>query len=1023
MNNNIISMDNIKKSFNETSTGTTSITLIEKFNISRLYKHIYSSNCDLDYSRSLNKYINESKYDNNDNNKINITYIYEDIGRMKAIKHIYDRQRNIKSNITMCSAMLQKSYTRYHCYREIYDDIDISNCSSTLLCQFAKSHNIQVDDIEKYNNKRDYYLNKMMTKNKLNRSDVKKILLSINFDKYESTITKLNNLKYVPKQIHFYFENMMIVRTKLLKQYPKFLKYAREKIAMRNNDINKKQYENLEGSAYAYLSQTLERICILNIHKFITNHHAKYSVGALIHDGLFLEKNINYDVNKLILECEDFVFKTLGFSIKLLIKDFNDNHDLKDVISFQDIDENIIHNENDKIIKLNYRFLTKLNDHDEHGYELYNDLEYKTINIVKSYTGSGKTSVIKRLISKYPNANILSLVSRISLADMHSKDLNLKHYQFTKNNDGMNQVYQLDSIQRVVGTNETDFILILDEVASLARHFLNPMASMSANRLKFLQIFRDILNHKNNILTLAVDAGVNDSIYEFLSNLRNKDIPINLFINEYTEIRKTPVSVYYDKQDLLDNIEEKLSKNENMLICSNYNTGFKANVIEYIKKLGVKESEMLIYSSNEGEKRVDTTLWRSKKCIFCTPSIVYGIDSNKFIDHVFGFYFNAPHFDSDMCMQQLNRERMPKTISLYIENRTSKPYKNIDDVYENCQSVIEINYSLGKEKIDNLPILLSTLQSLFMYEEYRKSHHLNLRHHILALLRNKGYSNITHYPRGNIEKIRPIKIIGNKEYLNGLVSKYKNNLIIDEKQITDIGEKLDIYQLPKTTEAIESITDDEIKALHNKITNSSQHMQVFFDNVKFNSVSLYNKFKHDEFYIMNKKDNGDLYLVGDNKHNIYECLSSSPEYKLSLLNKLQKIINPDNIEPINLITKDNFDNIIEHADLDTLMNEIIQLFRIRIKGVHEKTLSSLNCRYMNCLKTILSGIVLSGKDNKSFTYVRDGIKKKKRLNIPIYNLETIEIYQDIQNFKEKIQNSKYIKYDDDYEGLDYYPAK
>ena len=88
---------------------------------------------------------------------------------------------------------------------------------------------------------------------------------------------------------------------------------------------------------------------------------------------------------------------------------------------------------------------------------------------------------------KYPEYEIISLVSRMSLADSHITEFELVNYRTTTNH-GLNEVYQLDSLDKVDNLNKP-FILLIDEIASLCSHFLNTMKKMSNNRIPFVEIF------------------------------------------------------------------------------------------------------------------------------------------------------------------------------------------------------------------------------------------------------------------------------------------------------------------------------------------------------------------------------------------------------------------------------------------------------------------------------------------------------------------------------------------------------
>lgn len=65
---------------------------------------------------------------------------------------------------------------------------------------------------------------------------------------------------------------------------------------------------------------------------------------------------------------------------------------------------------------------------------------------------------------------LLSLVSRVSLSYTHQIEFQITNYQDTVNH-GLNEVYQLDSIDKFINSNNDYYILFLDEVASLCSHF------------------------------------------------------------------------------------------------------------------------------------------------------------------------------------------------------------------------------------------------------------------------------------------------------------------------------------------------------------------------------------------------------------------------------------------------------------------------------------------------------------------------------------------------------------------------
>ena len=193
-------------------------------------------------------------------------------------------------------------------------------------------------------------------------------------------------------------------------------------------------------------------------------------------------------------------------------------------------------------------------------------------------------------------------------------------------------------------------------------------------------------------------------------------------------------------------LKKKILNNEPIYFCSNQNDDFKI-LIEPLRKL-IENNDYCLYSGNEGEDTINANDWKSKKAIFATPTIIYGIDSNHGFN-VFGCYFNARHFDASDINQQLNRERKPSSIHIYMhdiqeENLTMKEAK------ESAKMNVEI-----KQNLKNLYLKeIKACKFLKNYIIYRQSHHLNIRYHVVDLLKEKGYNNISYVTdKVKIEKL------------------------------------------------------------------------------------------------------------------------------------------------------------------------------------------------------------------------------------------------------------------------------
>ena len=96
---------------------------------------------------------------------------------------------------------------------------------------------------------------------------------------------------------------------------------------------------------------------------------------------------------------------------------------------------------------------------------------------LKSPTGTGKTTFLKKIIKKCNINNIISITSRTNLAGEHMKELNLKFYLHLKPDEYYNcdrLVIQLESLKKCNYKLFKNGIIILDEVNSLLSHLRSP---------------------------------------------------------------------------------------------------------------------------------------------------------------------------------------------------------------------------------------------------------------------------------------------------------------------------------------------------------------------------------------------------------------------------------------------------------------------------------------------------------------------------------------------------------------------
>jgi hypothetical protein len=1067
-NTNDIKLYHISDILPESFEEGQSITLTEKFDLAGAHTIKDSGYCDIDRVRGLQHYINSSKRYDEENNSIKIKYEIGEIGR------VYPSH----NGESIHSQVFQWAETKKYLCGKLYADVDMKNAHPVLLQQLMEYHGLDTKYINYYNSHREVLLKRIMKRNNITRKEAKTLILKCMYNTddaitrtiegksriilEETTDTKTGKKirKYgkkvkLPASVRNFLIQMKYNRLKLLFKYDCAFELQaigsnnKKNIKREKKGWSPKEMYNLFGSAYSHMGQHLERICLLACVKFFQSKDLE--VGALIYDGFHVLKDSRLTPS-LLKECSKYVYDNTGFKIELDIKQFKGEEDkskLKNLIRFDELAglENI---SNLSCKRINKQYLTKLNKKDRAGCDLYKHVKEDTITIVKSYTGSGKTCLMEKLIEANRNDSrdykVLVFASRVTLVDELVNKFGLKHYNKCKE-DGLDEVYQLDSISHVpMHKLNEPFVLLIDEVASLCAHFLNGMKTMTQNRRKFVCKFQEIINHKNCRMVLGCDKNTNTGTIKFFRDLSNKQIC--LWNNVYCKEKPVPVNVYHNKSKIVKTMINMLNNGDNVYLCSNRNSTFFEKVVyPVIKEVGLDESEYLIYASNHGEKNVDVSKWAGKRLVATTPSIIYGIDcKNQF--HIFGMYYCfGDQMDAMAMNQQINRERDPSSINLMIEDlKPEKIYNSPEDVKKD----------LGMDEL--YPLGLSTpvdeaLKNLFFYETYRQSHHLNTKVHLLDLLRQKGYTNITHIiddglkidspelykiatqlkpanSRINLSKysnIRLIEYIKRKDasklpescksgiedvdYVDILKNKYDNRE--DDKLCEDIDQKLDLFNLR------DSIIEDhtELQVKRDECLKVLENLK--FNSFKFSSLLLFNHFVKDNCkdLLMKYEDKNEYYLQNDD---ILEGTCKSDSFKLFLLAKLRrdflgidyKDINTELSENmvINSLTESNMNESINIDD--TFRKAFIKVFKIRSKNRMNNDRLTWSCFYLRKLKTVLSGLSVFGKAGCGNKMI-DG----KRITVPVWNPTIVEYYLKVINFRDEVNK---IKKDNRFEFYDHY---
>lgn len=546
---------------------------------------------------------------------------------------------------------------------------------------------------------------------------------------------------------------------------------------------------------------------------------------------------------------------------------------------------------------------------------------------IKSPTGTGKTQFLKKILSKYPELPVISIVSRVNLAYEQVSSLKtIDNFQtYRENIDSRKLIIQLDSLKWLsslevqelyeedknedVVEDKFDFvkegkylkfeegIVILDEVNSLLEYFRS--STLRNNRKKIFLLFITLLKNASKII--CMDADLCDMNMKFLFDVIESKDHI-LIYNQYKNRLGVNCQVFEsDKRMKLVLIEH--IQNLKYFIASfdskSYMIQLVDEIMDYIKsnnicdKDGVPiENKFKIYASGIGEDQIDTKEWE-KSFVFFTPKVIYGVSYTYSQKNVFCFAtketLNALHIN-----QQIQRCRNQSNLFIFCKDKKNfRKYESMEEVSENTNMMID-HYIDATEELrelyQNTKVIDPKNEVRFYRDIYNhviytndilKSH---TKEYLIQILKKYGY-NISFIHEDEFE-------VNDSLYIDDNYDSDDEDIEIEEKKKKE--EKSIIEDKSKETKSIEgeSLKSEAVKTVATK-TNAS----LFSTNMSnISSLTFYsgNSQTLDD-YTKKYKKSSDY-----SKKNIMEHMKGLDISKSSIGNKktLKKIdeILPENIK-------------------------------------------------------------------------------------------------------------------------------
>ncbi len=194
-------------------------------------------------------------------------------------------------------------FARHTIASEIYNDIDVVNAHPVILTHMCDRRNIDYPILKEFVDYRDSIIASVMVQHSINRETVKDIFLSL-----------LNG----GKKAYYKYKTDFLTKFKNEMEYlhDEFLDEKDERYTnLKDKRISSDRDYNHKGTYMNMLMQDEENKILMSMYDF----YKKNVDVVLCYDGLMLPKSI--DVR--LLECEQYIFKDIGFEIKLKVKPMN----------------------------------------------------------------------------------------------------------------------------------------------------------------------------------------------------------------------------------------------------------------------------------------------------------------------------------------------------------------------------------------------------------------------------------------------------------------------------------------------------------------------------------------------------------------------------------------------------------------------------------------------------------------------------------------------------------------------------
>lgn len=473
---------------------------------------------------------------------------------------------------------------------------------------------------------------------------------------------------------------------------------------------------------------------------------------------------------------------------------------------------------------------------------------------IKSGTGSGKTNAVAKILQDTQAKNVIIPTFRVGQCGqlrtdkfkcldnivVYSDKINGKKIKLDDSKN--NIICQLESIWRIEWyQNLKSFVLVLDEAQQLKNQLTSSTFQKQTNAKRSFKKFKQLVRSASQIYLM--DAHLQSDVIKWFQEIRGKKSKksTTIFRNKFKKQNSRSVALAESPYDIIYDAEKKLKENKKIYIACNGSID-RIDAFALYLTTECKKNILVIHRETLHKDEVKSAMnnlndeWHKYDGIIVSPSVQSGLSydiKNKF-DSIYGIFANYTSSSPD-CIQMLDRIRHPMNpqimVSISMQNNNIGARSEADllnALKAKTKHIIELNqqlenivdYELDYDNTNrfthtdyfklfiNNTIKANTNKQFFIWE-------------FLKAQRMTGFTIIAIDPMKEIIKVA-IKIA--IKVLQDRIKTQKSKLIAE----------------------IESVSDEEIKKIKEKLARGNDVTESEVLNVKKNNTLMTYDIKEDD---------------------------------------------------------------------------------------------------------------------------------------------------------------------------------